>query len=97
MSKKQTIKRPAPLTYQEIDTLTKAIAIDLAGDQGDETTANMLMVLFNDIANHPKVNAETIANLITSYLFMWTSGEQDAAEALYVQNVRRNLLEGGAR
>jgi hypothetical protein len=87
---KESHTKPAPLTYEQIDSLARGIAIDLTQY---EETAMPLMLLMRDIAEHGDENAETIANLLNGYLFMWQP-EGDAAEEAHVEQYRRRFLAG---
>ena len=89
---KKVVKRtkPAPLTYEQIDSLARGIAMDLTEY---EETAMPLMLLMRDISVHGNENAETIANLLNGYLFMWQP-EGDAAEEAHVEEYRRRFLAG---
>jgi hypothetical protein len=90
---KRAYIKPAPLTYEQIDSLARSIAIDLA--QYDET-AMPLMLLMRDIAEHGDENAETIANLLNGYLFMWQPAG-DAAEEAHVGQYRQRFLAGALK
>ena len=56
------------------------------------------MILMQNISLYPKENAETTANLLLSYLFMWRR-ESDEAEAQFIEKYRQKFLaeNGGAR
>lgn len=90
----QTGPEKQPLTYEQITRLCHAVAIDLA-EQGE--TANVLMVLMQDISEHGSENAETIANMLLAQLFMWRP-EHDQAQERYVEQQRLSvftILKGG--
>jgi hypothetical protein len=81
---------PAPLTYEQIGTLARGIAMDLTEH---EETAMPIMLLMQDIAEYGDENVETIANLLNGHLFMWQPAG-DAAEDAHVEQYHRRLLAG---
>ncbi|MGB9182357.1 MAG: hypothetical protein WCB68_24215 [Pyrinomonadaceae bacterium] len=87
MSKKTPKTRP--LTTDEIQKLGSILADQIAGL--DETLNKALLILFSDVCHFPE-NAESIANLITPYLFMET-GASDEAERAYTAEARAQLLK----
>jgi hypothetical protein len=86
---KRSRTKPAPLTYEQIDSLARSIAVDLA----EHVAAMPLMLLMDDISQHGNENAETIANVLNGYLFMWQPAG-DAAEEVHVEQYRRRFLAG---
>ena len=88
-------EKPAKLTYEQMDTLARRIAYDLASVETE--TAEPLMLLMREIATHPfdLSYVETIANLMTSYLWMW-QGASDEEKHAYIEAYRQRFL-GGAR
>ena len=78
------------LTFKQIDGLAKGIAMDLAG-LADKRVVNLLMLLMADIAEYGD-NAETIANLLNSYLMVWCISEYDKAERTYIAGVQQRVL-----
>ncbi len=90
MNKKQD--KPARLTYEQIDQLTKNVAVGLAG--GDDATARTLMVLTREIAENPFDHSyvETIANLMTNYLFIWTGAGDEDVMRQHVESYEAEVL-----
>jgi hypothetical protein len=90
---KRARTKPAPLTYEQINDLARGIAMDLTEH---EETAMPLMLLMRDIAEHGDENAETIANLLNGYLFMWQPAG-DVAEEAHVEQYRQRFLAGALK
>lgn len=81
MKKKRTDAEPEALTYDQIETLARSVATDLAG--GLNETASALMLLMSDIRYHPQ-GAETIANLLASSLIVLV----EPSAAIWLRDVK---------
>ncbi len=92
MKRKQTDK-PEKLTYEQIQTISLAVAQDLSQF---ESTAGYLIVLMRDIAEHPfdSSHVETIATLLSSHLFNWATVESSEALRNFTANARQKVLQG---
>jgi hypothetical protein len=84
----KTTNNRQPLTYEQIDALACGIAQDLTDHEG---TAQALMLLMSDASKYPSEQAESIANLLLTYLFAWQPAS-DTAEREYVEKYRQQFL-----
>jgi hypothetical protein len=89
----KTTDKPAPtppaLTWNEINRLAEAVAMDLT-ELPD--TAACLAVLMSDINAHPQENQETIATLLSHHLFSWQPASNKPARD-YIARERARVLK----
>jgi len=88
-------EKPEPLTYEQVQRLTRGIA-DSAIE--DEWLLGALMVFTREIIEHchDKLHVETVAMLLEDHLYAVTS-DFDRAQERYIAAKREGLLKGGAR
>ena len=87
---------PEHLTWDEIDGLARALAVDLMGEKPE--AIRLLLLLMHEIGFHSfdQSHVETIGGLMRDHLFDVTP-ESDVAEEKLIAAIRAEFQKGGAR
>ena len=102
MKKQTNLKAVEPntekLTWEQIDTLARALAVEVMMTECDEA-AHIVMLLMSEISTHPfdHSHVETVANLLNAHLFAVTVEAEDACRELLGRERPRLLAAKGGK